>query len=56
MTIADYGPLSATELCQVIDVPLLTLYPHLNALETAGVLESDRDTVRIAVNGATPRQ
>jgi DNA-binding IclR family transcriptional regulator len=56
MTIATDGPLSVREVCQAIDIPLLTLYPHLNTLETAGVLEWDRDTVRIAEDGAAPEQ
>jgi DNA-binding IclR family transcriptional regulator len=56
MTIATYGPLSVTDLCQAIDIPLLTLYPHLNTLESAGVLEWDRDTVRAAGDRAAPEQ
>jgi len=56
MTVATYGPLSITELCQAIDVPRLTLYPHLNALEDEDLVHWNHESLETDEAGAGQKQ
>jgi predicted ArsR family transcriptional regulator len=54
VTIAAHGPLAITELGRALDIPLLTLLPHLSALHDRGLVRRHQQTIHLDSVGAKP--